>query len=87
MFVSVIKMLIYERIDILGIDLDKTGKSKECMICHYWFFEDKNLNFEKIVSGNGCHDTSVMRYELQNIPIFKIKDVDYRCIIWNMIYE
>ena len=30
------KILIYERIDILeGINFDKTGKSKECIICNY----------------------------------------------------
>ena len=30
-------MLEYERIDISeGIDIDKTNKSKECDICHYW---------------------------------------------------
>ena len=29
-------MLQYERIDISGgIDLNKSDKSKECMICHY----------------------------------------------------
>ena len=37
-------MLIYEGIDDLEeIDFDKTDKSKECMICHYWFFKDKTL--------------------------------------------
>ena len=30
-------MLEYDRIDISGgIDIDKTNKSKECNICHYW---------------------------------------------------
>ena len=29
-------MLEYDRIDISeGIDLNKTNKSKECMLCHY----------------------------------------------------
>ena len=37
------------------IHFDKTDKSKECIICHYWFFEDKNVNFEKLVC-NGYHD-------------------------------
>ena len=32
-----------------GIDFDKTDKSKECMISHYWFFKDKNFNFVKVV--------------------------------------
>ena len=37
-------MLEYERIDVSeGIDLDKTSASKECDICHYWYFLDKNF--------------------------------------------
>ena len=40
------KMLDYDRIDISeGIDVDKSKKSKECMLCHYWYFLDKNFNF------------------------------------------
>ena len=32
-------MLEYERIDISeGIDVGMTNKSKECMLCHYWYF-------------------------------------------------
>ena len=32
-------MLQYERIDISeGIKINKSNKSKECMICHYWYF-------------------------------------------------
>ena len=35
-------MIEYERIDILErIDVDKTNKSKECMLCHYWYFLHK----------------------------------------------
>ena len=31
----------YEKTDISkGIDVDKTNKSKECMLCHYWYFLD-----------------------------------------------
>ena len=37
-------MIEYERTDILeGIDVDKTNKSKECMLCHYWYFLNKIL--------------------------------------------
>ena len=33
------EMSEYDRIDISeGIDIDKTNKSKECNICHYWYF-------------------------------------------------
>ena len=32
-------MLEYDRIDISeGIDVNKTNSSKECDICHYWFY-------------------------------------------------
>ena len=49
-------MLEYDRIDISErIDMDKTNKSKECDICHYWYFLDKNFNFEPYLC-NGCHD-------------------------------
>ena len=81
------KMLIYERTDDSeGIEFDKTDKSRECMICHYWFYKDKNFNFEKLFC-NGCHDISMMCHELKNIVIFKIKGVDYRCILWNITYD
>ena len=45
-------MLEYDRIDISGgIDIDKKkNRSKECDICHYWYFLDKNFNYEKRLS-------------------------------------
>ena len=40
-------MLIYERTDDSeGVNSDKSNKSKECMICHCWFFKCRNLNFQ-----------------------------------------
>ena len=39
--VSSTKMIQFERIDISeGIDFNKTSKSLECIICHYWNFKD-----------------------------------------------
>ena len=41
-------MLLYEKINASeGIDFKKSEKSKESMICHYWFFKDKKFNFLK----------------------------------------
>ena len=43
------KMLEYDRIDISeSIDMNKTSAihSKECNIYHYWYFLDKNFNYE-----------------------------------------
>ena len=51
-------MLDYDRIDISeGIDVDKINASKECDICHSWYFEDIGLNhkYEPYLT-NCCHD-------------------------------
>ena len=49
------KVLQYERIDISeGIDLNKSDKLRECMICHYWYFEDICYKYEPYVC-NACH--------------------------------
>ena len=48
-------MLEYERIDISeGIDVNKTNLSKECDICHYWYFKDIGFKYEMYLC-NGCH--------------------------------
>ena len=49
-------MLEYERTDISeGIDVNKTNLSKECDICHYWYFKDVGFKYEPYLC-NGCHD-------------------------------
>ena len=48
-------MLEYNRIDISkGIDIKKINASKECKICHYWYFKDTGLKHEPYLC-NGCH--------------------------------
>ena len=43
------KMLEYDRIDSFeGIDFNKTNKSKECMLCHYWYFYIRTLVMDHI---------------------------------------
>ena len=82
MLVWVIKILQYDRTDFLeGNDINKTSASKECDICHYWYFKDVGFKYEPYVC-NGCHDILVMTYELKNIEILNVKGVDYRCILW-----
>ena len=77
-------MLQYERIDISeGIDLNKSDKSKECMICHYWYFKDIGCKYQPYVC-NKCHDSSMVVYDLKDFVILNIKDVDYRCYIFNI---
>ena len=53
-------MLQYDRIDVSeGIDINKTNKSKESMLCHYWYFRDVGYNFQPYLC-NGCHAVSMM---------------------------
>ena len=77
-------MIQYEKIDVSeGIDTNKTGTSKECMICHYWYFLEIGYEYEQYIC-NGCHDLSMMLYDLDDFMILNIKGVDYRCFVFNM---
>ena len=77
-------MLQYERIDVSkGIDLNKSNKSKECIICHFWYFKDICYKDQPYVF-NGCHDLSMVVYDLNDFMILKIKGVDYICYVFNM---
>ena len=74
-------MLKYEKIDASeGIDVNKTSASKECELCHYWFFEDVGFKLEKHFC-NGCHDLLTTAYSLKNIAILSVKRATFRCIL------
>ena len=74
-------MIYYDRIDISeGTDVYKTSASKECDVCHYWYFLNYSFKFEPSVC-NKCHDLLMMPMNLSDIAISKIKGSDYRCII------
>ena len=74
-------MLCYNRIEVPEeIDVNKTSKSKECDICHYWCFLHKDFKFQPNVC-NGCHDLLVMSGKLSNIAVLNIKGSDYCYII------
>ena len=71
-------MLEHDRINISeGIDINKTSASKECDICHYWYFLDKNFNYEKYLC-NGCHGLMQKALNIYNVAIASIKGNDYR---------
>ena len=71
-------MLEYDRIDISeGIDTDKTSTSKECNICHYWYFLDKNFNYDPHLS-NRCHDLMQKAMSFKNVAVVSVKGNDYR---------
>ena len=69
------KMLGYDRIDISeGIDTNKTSSSKECNICHYWYFLDKNFNYGSYLC-NGCHDLMQKAVIFNNVAVSLLKEM------------
>ena len=74
-------MLYYDRIyTSKGIDVNKTGASKKCDICHYWYFLNNSFQFQPNVCTR-CHDLSMMSINLSDTAILNIKGSDYGCII------
>ena len=63
-------MLKYDRIDISeGIDVNKSDKnSRECSLCHYYYFLDINFNYQNYLC-DGCHDMSMKANSMQNLAI------------------
>ena len=66
-------MLEYDKVDISeDIHINKTSKSKECDICHYWYFLDKNFGYEPYLC-NGCHDLMQKAMNFNDVAIVSIK--------------
>ena len=73
----------YKNVVSEGIEINKTNKLKECMLCHCQYFKDLGYKFQPYLC-NGCHAVSTMAYELKNIALLNAKGVDYRCISWSI---
>ena len=80
MWVS-IKILQEQKIDASEeINVNKTSASKECKLCHYWFFKDVGFKFEEHVC-NGCRDLLTMADSLKNIVILSAKGATFRYLL------
>ena len=67
-------MLEYDRIDISeGIDINKTNTSKECDICHYWYFLNENINYDPY-PWKSCHDLMQKALILNDVTIVSVKN-------------
>ena len=74
-------MLRYQKIDVSEqINVNKTSASKECELCHCWFFKDIGFKFEEHVC-NKCHDLLTIAYSLKDIAILNAKGATFRCIL------
>ena len=75
---------MFDRIDASeGIYINKTNASKECDICHYWYFLDKKFNCESYLY-NGCHDLIQKAINFNDVAIVSIKGNDYKLHFWYM---
>ena len=77
-------MLEYDRIDISeGIDVNKTSASKECDICHFWYFKDIGFKYESYLC-NGCHGLMQKAMSFNDVAIVYVKESAYRIHFWYM---
>ena len=77
-------MIEYEKIDISeGIDVNRTNLSKECDICHCWYFKDIGFKYQPYLS-NVCHDLMQKAMSFNNIAIVYVKENAYRINFWYM---
>ena len=77
-------MLEFGGIDISErIDINKTNASEEYDICHYWYFLDKNFNYEPYLC-NGCHELMAKAMNFNDVRIVSIKGNDYRIYLCYM---
>ena len=76
-------MLEYDRIGISeGIDVNKTNTSKECDICHYWYFKDIGFKYEPYLCSV-CHNLMQKAMSF-NVTIVYVKGNAYRIHFWYM---
>ena len=54
----------------VGINVNKTGTSKEFGICHYWYVLNHSFKFQPNVC-NRCHDLLMISRNLSDIAVFK----------------
>ena len=77
-------MLEYDRIDISeGTGIKKANLSKECDICHYWFFKNIGFKYEPYLC-NGSHDLMRKAMGFNNVAIAYVKGNAYRIHFWYM---
>ena len=65
------------------IDINKTSASKECILCHYWYFKSISYKLEPNVCHK-CHHVLMTAHKLKKIAIPDVKGIDYRCILWGI---
>ena len=77
-------MLEYNRINISEeIDIKKTNASRQCKICHYWYFKDIDFKYEPYLC-NGCHGLMQKAVSFNDVVIVDVKRNAYKIHFWYM---
>ena len=63
------------------IDINKANESKECDICHCWYFLDKHFKHEQHLC-KVCHDLMEKAMNFNDVASVSIKGSDYRINFW-----
>ena len=80
-------MLEYDRFDISEeIDVNKMSASKECDICHYWYFKDIGFKYKPYLC-NGWDDLMLKAMSFNDVAIIYVKGSAYRTHFWYMSKE
>ena len=66
-----------------GIDVNKTNASKECDICHNWYFKDSGFKYEPYLC-NGCHSLMQKAMSFNDVAVVYAKESAYRIHFWYM---
>ena len=70
-------MLEYDSNEVSkGIDVKKADGSRECIICHYWYFFKISFRFQP-EGCNGCHDLMEKAMDF-NVVVVTVKENNYR---------
>ena len=74
----------YDKIDFSeGTDVNKSNKSKECMLCRYWYFLNKNVSYGPFLC-DGCVNIVQKSNNFKNIVIVRVKKSAYRIYFLGM---
>ena len=75
-------MLEYDRIDISeGVDINKASLSRQCDICHCWYFKNISFKYEPYLC-NVCHDLMQKVMGFNNVAVAYVKGSAYRINFW-----
>ena len=78
------KILENDRIDIFEeTDVNKTSESRECNICHYWYFKDVGFRYEPYLC-NGCHNLMQKAMSFNNAAIAYVNGSAFKIDFWYM---